>query len=514
MGVSGLWDPLTEYAMEQGFMANKRGDHMYRIGVDASIWLNRAQTKFLKHHYQAGENPELHLLFSWLTHLLKSPLIVVFVFDGPHRPANKRKKSVKQKPHYLTDRFATLLKPSGSTATIAGFLDAVVTGDSDVFVFGAVTVISNPQIKKLQDSVSTYAAEDIRKAPISLTEGGVLLFALLSGGDYHSGITGIGPSIAHALAKSGLGDGLLHAFKTLSPTELDEYIVTWRESLRLELCTDNSGFLGQRLRALANEVPDDFPSLSVIRLYLQPLVSANTTPFSQWLLRQPNATKLAFQCERFFSWGSSKHIKNSFVSRLLEGFIFRLLCVPFAELDHFRAFFNGTLSQPTFNQGSIVRIVSSNEINGLPYFTIQVSTSAFTSAAVAGLTGTRNSSSAPLKPVPKFKTVHIPVAIFAYGMPQMYKTHRRLHPSILNSNDILSDDIASDVEAEAEAMGSHTAAIIDVDAESDTHVDHSSHPARGAHPKRRKTMMPRLTATRWILGTQCSYSCWSRRESN
>ncbi|KAL0948137.1 hypothetical protein HGRIS_010758 [Hohenbuehelia grisea] len=443
MGVSGLWGvvkpashvkPLTEYAMEQGFMANKRGDRMYHIGVDASIWLNRAQTKFLKHHYQAGENPELDLLFSWLTHLLKSPLIVVFVFDGPHCPANKRKKSVKHKPHYLTDPFCDLVAfgfhshdaPAEAEAKLAylnraGLIDTVMT------VTSLSLELSLPQIKKFQDSVTIYATEDIRKAPVSLPEG----FSLRS--SVVSGITGIGPLIVHALAKSGLGDGLLHAFKMLSPMKLNEYIVTWRESLRRELCTDNSGFLGQRLRVLANEVPDDFPSLSIIRLYLRPLLLANPAPSNQWLLQQPNVTKLAFQCEHFFSWG----------------FIFWLLCVPFAELDHFRVFFNSTLSQPTFKQGSIVRIVSGNEINGLLYFTIQVSTSTFTSAAVAGLTGSRKSSSALLKPV------HIPVAIFAYGMPQMYQTHIQLHPSMLNSNDISPDDIVSHVKTEA--MGSDLA---------------------------------------------------------
>jgi 5'-3' exonuclease len=54
-----------------------------------------------------------------------------------------------------------------------------------------------------------------RIAEISgLTGGGLLLYALLSGGDYSPGITGCGPVIALALARC-FGDILLSAIRKI-----------------------------------------------------------------------------------------------------------------------------------------------------------------------------------------------------------------------------------------------------------------------------------------------------------
>jgi holliday junction resolvase YEN1 len=88
-----------------------------------------------------------------------------------------------------------------------GIVDAVLTEDSDAFIFGATHVIRksvpsqcialSPQILSMRtlshspvltdskDEITVYTADAIRAAPdLSLTRGGMLLITLLSGGDY------------------------------------------------------------------------------------------------------------------------------------------------------------------------------------------------------------------------------------------------------------------------------------------------------------------------------------------
>ena len=48
---------------------------------------------------------------------------------------------------------------------------------------------------------------------VGLSPGGLLLFALLSGGDYDNGVEGCGAVTALGLAKCGFGDQLLASLK-------------------------------------------------------------------------------------------------------------------------------------------------------------------------------------------------------------------------------------------------------------------------------------------------------------
>lgn len=85
----------------------------------------------------------------------------------------------------------------------ARIIDAVVTDDGDGLIFGATHVIRkyvplvtmptfdstiiplSPDLTGDKDAVTVYTAQAIRDTPgIALTEGGLLLVALLSGGDY------------------------------------------------------------------------------------------------------------------------------------------------------------------------------------------------------------------------------------------------------------------------------------------------------------------------------------------
>jgi holliday junction resolvase YEN1 len=78
--------------------------------------MNQAQTaiSYLKGPgTQIGENPVLRILFFHLCRLLTLPVIPIFVFDGPDRPAKKRGIRVKKQPHWLTERFEAFIEAFG-----------------------------------------------------------------------------------------------------------------------------------------------------------------------------------------------------------------------------------------------------------------------------------------------------------------------------------------------------------------------------------------------------------------
>ncbi|KAJ7783931.1 PIN domain-like protein [Mycena maculata] len=218
---------------------------------------------------RAGPNPSLRVLFYKLAGLLHIPIRVVFVFDGPNRPEYKRNTRVITHGHPLTASFQQLIRDFGyhwhTVCTFSqapgeadtelgllaseGYIDAVQTTDSDIFLFGAPTVIYVPQKKTDGPNITMYTSEDLFTNPsISLTRGGMLLIALLCGGDYNEGITGCGLKSAHAVARGDLGDALLH--KALCSTTLTngflEFVLSWKEQLCLEFAEDPRGLLGRK----------------------------------------------------------------------------------------------------------------------------------------------------------------------------------------------------------------------------------------------------------------------------
>jgi Holliday junction resolvase YEN1 len=66
-----------------------------------------------RQHLQAGQNPELRVLFYRLAALSRLPISAVFVFDGDRRPKSKRGKAVRTFPHWLTTSFRKLAEAYG-----------------------------------------------------------------------------------------------------------------------------------------------------------------------------------------------------------------------------------------------------------------------------------------------------------------------------------------------------------------------------------------------------------------
>ncbi|KAH8119353.1 hypothetical protein DFH11DRAFT_440862 [Phellopilus nigrolimitatus] len=356
MGVSGLWDilapagksrSLAHLAVVDGFESNNSKRRAYRVGIDASIWYKHAT------YSKEGENPELRLLFFRVKELAKLPLLPLFVFDGRNRPKTKRgSKKGKTGSHNLSQDMKALLKvfgfewrEAGGEAEVelahlnrAGIIDAVMTDDADTFLFGAYTIIRNPSMrlssnkshpalnlegKESKFHVMEYRAEDIRTNPqIGMTQGGMVLFALLTGGDYDKGIDRFGKAVAHALARCGFGDELLNAVSLRESQSLHNFLPAWRSRINAELRENRRGFLKRLFPGLS--VPNDFPSLDILNKYVEPAKRTENPPQMR-ATPELSLVQAASFCEKFFEWGTRILIVKRFRDLMWEACVIRIL---------------------------------------------------------------------------------------------------------------------------------------------------------------------------------------------
>lgn len=155
-----------------------------------------------------------------------------------------------------------------------GLVDAVWSEDGDTLMFGCDYLLRTYREKNKNDAkskthVRVYRANEIR-ATTGLDQQGLILFALLSGGDYSNGPANCGARAALRAARQGFGRDLFRATTLL---ERDQ----WRHRLqelfkRRDIC-----------------VPPDFPKELALKNYCQPKVSSATDlaiffdkPTHQW----------------------------------------------------------------------------------------------------------------------------------------------------------------------------------------------------------------------------------------
>jgi len=176
------------------------------------------------------------------------------------------------------------------------------------------------------DEMILYTVDSIHRS-LSLTLGGLLLFALLSGGDYSNGIFGCGRVVALGLARCGFGDQLLEAI------DKDEDPAIFSPRLRGLICAelrDNSqGKLGSRHPSLAAQFPDDFPDPKIVRLYNKPATSwscGQTIPsLSDWKTREPSIAKITQFCSDHLGWKTESVLKEKLHNYLWEGVFAQML---------------------------------------------------------------------------------------------------------------------------------------------------------------------------------------------
>ena len=244
----------------------------------------------------------------------------------------------------------------------------MLSDDVDTFVFGGTTVIrkcassfhplhlslthpspssslSGNHTRSLTGSsakddgnhVVVFRASEFTLPEINLTQGGLILIALLSGGDYHqAGLSGCGPKVAHGLAKCGFGDTLLSAAHTLPREGLREYLIAWKIDLAEELRTNSRGILGRKYNSLSKAIPGEFPDIDILMSYTKPVTSeteGKTHKIKANWERPLDIGRIAHICELYFEWGVRHTIIKRFRTVIWPAAVFRFLRESVLEQD-------------------------------------------------------------------------------------------------------------------------------------------------------------------------------------
>ena len=252
------------------------------IAIDISIWQFQIQAG------QGGKNPALRTLYYRLLRLLGLSIQPLFVFDGPHRPPFKRGIKITPNaaclPNFLTKEllkrfgFPYHTAPGEAEAECAllqkiGLVDAVLSEDVDTMMFDCGMSLRNwtaegTRGNKIPSHVNVYSAEATKKGEAGLDSQGMVLIALMSGGDYiPAGIPGCGPKTACEAARAGFGEDLCRLSR-------DDTVglKQWRERLQHELITNESKFFRQKHKSM--KIPESFPDQVVLGYYTDPVVSS------------------------------------------------------------------------------------------------------------------------------------------------------------------------------------------------------------------------------------------------
>ncbi|KAI9648559.1 hypothetical protein NHQ30_003195 [Ciborinia camelliae] len=253
-----------------------------RIAIDISIWSFQIQAG------QGGTNPALRTLYYRLLRLLSISVQPLFVFDGPHKPPVKRNKQTGRGgasiPDLMTKEllklfgFAYHIAPGEAEAECAllqreGIVDAVLSEDVDTLMFGSGLTFrswssENKSGAGTPTHVSAYDAKATKAGKSGLDREGMILVALMSGGDYKTeGIPGCGVKVACEAARAGFGKRLCQ-IRREDAAAYDE----WRADLAHELFTNERKFFRTKRKAL--QIPEDFPDRKVLGYYTHPVVSS------------------------------------------------------------------------------------------------------------------------------------------------------------------------------------------------------------------------------------------------
>ncbi|EIW62431.1 uncharacterized protein TRAVEDRAFT_68878 [Trametes versicolor FP-101664 SS1] len=363
MGVPKLWEilnkagesrALAQLAVVDGFDKNAHGTRSFRLGVDAGIWLRHALHSAGGKDEYRGDSPELCMLFYRLCRLSRFPFTLLFIFDGRSRPQEKRGSRMgKSGTHQLAPDFQKLIRIFGMDCREAkgeaeaelgrlnalGHIDAVLTDDADTFLFGARMLLKNVSLnltgnkahpalnlngKPCDQHATVYTAQAFRDHPeVRLSRGGLILIALLSGGDYDSGVFGVGTGVAHALARLDYGDQLIRNYTSLDAATFQAWLPGWRADMTLEVQTNASGLM--TTRRPSTTIPANFPNMDTLAKYVRPALFANGggPPADRVAIDVP---ALAGFCEQHFTeWGYRSKILYRFPSLVYEGVVFTAL---------------------------------------------------------------------------------------------------------------------------------------------------------------------------------------------
>lgn len=269
---------LAKIAVEKLEQTNRP----FRLAIDISIWQFQIQAG------KGGQNPALRTLYYRLIKLLGLSIQPLFVFDGLNKPPFKRNAKTNSHSASLPNMLAKtmldlfgfpyLTAPGEAEAECAllqreGIVDAVLSEDVDTLMFGSTMTMRNwtsegARGNKSPTHVNVYDSKDTKEGKSGLDREGMILVALMSGGDYiPAGIEGCGVKTACEAARAGFG------FDLCKLSRKDAVgLRQWKERLEYELQTNESGYFRVKHKKL--KVPPNFPDRDVLGYYTHPVVSS------------------------------------------------------------------------------------------------------------------------------------------------------------------------------------------------------------------------------------------------
>ncbi|KAK0189742.1 PIN domain-like protein [Armillaria mellea] len=289
------WHLLEKYSTEKS-LPELSPTEDFRLGIDVQPWFSHSDRSV------GGENPRLRLLFYRCKHLLAYPILPLFIFD-------RQPQRHQQQNHILTEELTTAFipiieafgfewryAPGDPLAELAhlnreGIIDAVLTDDVAIWVFGAWTVWRNPspQLRK-QATYKVYHCDKQERRSM-------MLMVILCTGWCDA-------PTARRLATTPLANELYKA-AAADTVQLQDFLPDW------------SARLSKDFKLVP---PKDFPDLSV---YFTPDVS--TTPEAYpTTVKEPSLHKLAGLCELLFEWGWPEEILVRFYRWLWGPVAFRV----------------------------------------------------------------------------------------------------------------------------------------------------------------------------------------------
>ncbi|KAJ3757432.1 hypothetical protein EV360DRAFT_46056 [Lentinula raphanica] len=171
-------------------------------------------------------------------------------------------------------------------------VDAIITDDSDVFLFGGHRVFKN--MFNQSKTVECFLLSDLSRE-LGLDQGTLIRLAYLLGSDYVEGLPGVGPVVAMELLKEFPGDDGLHKFKDW-----------W---LKVQSGKDNGDDSSSPFRKRFKKkfknlyLSSDWPNPAVRDAYYHPTVDSSDEPF-KWGL--PDLDALRSFLNEELSWNQSK----------------------------------------------------------------------------------------------------------------------------------------------------------------------------------------------------------------
>ncbi|KAK0463130.1 uncharacterized protein EV420DRAFT_1732682 [Desarmillaria tabescens] len=301
---------------------------------DSPPWFHHSDSS------KEGENLQLRLLFFRCKHLLEYPILPLFMFDkNPKRHRDNHPQMEK-----LMEGFIDIIEafefewrdaPGDPLAELVhlneqGIIDAVMTDNVAIWVFGTKTVWRNP-------SSSHLKAKPLEKQNLCKFYDGtvmdkhcsMMLMILLC---HHGHWCDAGTLLR--LAKTDLTEEIYREVTAHLSKDLKKFLPEWHTRL------------GPHLKDTSYHVLKDFPDLSLLTTLIHPCISAQpaeTYPPRIWMDKEPSLPKLARICKKYFEWGWKDRILVRFHSTIWGSIALRILrqkylCPSLLDNEIFRHF--------------------------------------------------------------------------------------------------------------------------------------------------------------------------------